>query len=494
VLPARTVKRALARLKKANFVTSSGFVWRDGRHVFPRVVNGDAKSVGGRLQIEMTPEMEAGLLEVPTWGGLRRRKKGQDGPEELTSFEVKTAPKNHQDGPELSGQDGPEEGGQDGPEEGVKTAPIGKDLLGKDSFKELPSKDRKSTLPWYAGKTPAYNFDENSAKEAAQKPGADLPPKSPAVQDQADSPKPKVSAPIPISKINGNGLPRAPERRSMVALGLAAPSPLLARISAIQAGSVRKPVEWGHGGMPWHPDVSVFNYSVRPPPRVPAGASKEDQLEFCVRWYRAALESRGREKRKVNLGQVREHFEDALELFLKHDVRPGAWVAWALDRLLYALPTNARKKFHPEVKRLLSAKTFEESLWKFREDEATYASAAWVLTPAGEELRARMHRLRWAVDALGSQRTEAQVKAMVAQHFPEGFEAACAATKENSRVQGQGIETRIQLGHWVWPVSKSLMRDLDGTKRGSTKARGGKRGRGKKTHRARRSVQFRASV
>jgi hypothetical protein len=224
-------------------------------------------------------------------------------------------------------------------------------------------------------------------------------------------------------------------------------------------------VIWGALGMPMWPPSRVLGYTIPCPPRVtkaPEGfedlMDREDQLKFCAKWYRSAVESRlGRCPPIKHSGPARRYFEPFLDVCLEHEVRPGAWVAWALDRILLRLPQSARKRFMPQMKTLLSLETLTKSRWAYREAEADYATAWFRPTEEGEKLLWRLRGLEADVFRLDD-RTEANVLALSALHFPEGYYVAFKQTQEKSAQLEQEVVARIQLGHWVWPIPHRELR------------------------------------
>jgi len=180
---------------------------------------------------------------------------------------------------------------------------------------------------------------------------------------------------------------------------------------------------------------------------------REAQLAFVARWYRAAVASRLGACHPVPLrGPTKKLFEDALDVFLEKEIRPGAWVAWALDRVLVRLPANARQRFHPRVAQLLSPKLLTECRWMFRESAADYCTAQVRPSPAGEALLQRMRGLM--SEACATRPRDAAP--LVARHFPEGFEAARKAARENTQRLGQEVRQEVQGGEWVWELPKAL--------------------------------------
>jgi hypothetical protein len=208
--------------------------------------------------------------------------------------------------------------------------------------------------------------------------------------------------------------------------------------------------------LPPHPEPSEILVTTPPPPRVPEHLERDEQLAFCARWYRAAVESRGVECPPLApRGSHRRYFEDFLEVCLEKRIRPGAWVAWALDRILLRLPTNARRRFRPQIKVLLSPKTLSEGRWMFREAEGAYCTPALTRSAAGEAFMARRRELRAALMASGAS-TRAEADALAVRAFPEGYAAARRACAENTRAAGQEVLERIRFGEWVWALPAGL--------------------------------------
>lgn len=207
--------------------------------------------------------------------------------------------------------------------------------------------------------------------------------------------------------------------------------------------------------MPPHPEPGEIFVTTPPPPRVAEHLESGDQLAFCARWFRAAVESRGLECPPLApRGSHRRYFEDFLEVCLDKRIRPGAWVAWALDRILVRLPTNARRRFRPQIKVLLSSKTLTEGRWMFREAEGAYCTPHMAKSQAGEAFMARRYEVRDLI--LAAQASRAEADAIVARVFPEGYREARQACAENTRAAGQEVLERIRFGEWLWPLPAEL--------------------------------------
>ena len=207
--------------------------------------------------------------------------------------------------------------------------------------------------------------------------------------------------------------------------------------------------------MPVHPGPEEIHVTVPPPPRIPLHLEPDEQLIFCAKWYRAAVESRG--LRCPPLAPLRSHrryFEDFREVCLEKEIRPGAWVAWALDRVLLQLPTNARKRFSPPIKVLLSPKTLTEQRWMFREQEAEYCTPHMNKSRAGEAFMEKWRRVK--LHLRDGARTKEHAERLLAEAWPEGYKLARARCRENTAAEGQEVRERIQLGEWIWAIPKRL--------------------------------------
>lgn len=219
--------------------------------------------------------------------------------------------------------------------------------------------------------------------------------------------------------------------------------------------TVRPPGVTADSLMPPHPEPGEIHVTIPPPPRVPEHLDRDDQLVFCARWFRAAVESRGVECPPLApRGSHRRYFEDFLEVCLEKRIRPGAWVAWALDRILARLPTHARRRFRPQIKVLLSPKTLTEHRWMFREVEADYCTPELRKSEAGEQLMAAWRQAKAEIAAGGATR-EAAERALRAA-WPEGYAPARRKAAENTRAEGQEVLERIRFGEWIWPLPKAL--------------------------------------
>lgn len=215
-------------------------------------------------------------------------------------------------------------------------------------------------------------------------------------------------------------------------------------------------VALGRGGLPAGYHAADVSYTLPPPPRVPADdlATRDEQLRFIWKWYRAACMSRGIEIKRLGdpLTNVNKRlFEDAREVFLEKKIRPGVWVAWMLDRVLAAMPTNARARWVPVPKVVLSPKTLVERRWMFRRDEPGDNIATHVTSRAGVELKARFGELERRAARLPS-RTPAACEALTRELFPEGPLEARRRAREKTQAEWQEALGQIQRGNWLWPV------------------------------------------
>ncbi len=218
--------------------------------------------------------------------------------------------------------------------------------------------------------------------------------------------------------------------------------------------------------MPVHPEQADIFVNIPPPPRIPEHLEIDEQLVFCAKWYRAAVESRGCACPPLApLKSHRRYFEDFREVCLEKNIRPGAWVAWALDRIVVKLPKNARARFRPQIKVLLSPTTLTEHRWMFREQEAEYCTPAIQLSRAGEAFMAKWRSAK--LELLPAERRTPQAAALVlATLWPEGYKQARDNCRENTAAEGQEVRERLQMGEWIWSIPKRLRgaRGSDGGK------------------------------
>lgn len=236
----------------------------------------------------------------------------------------------------------------------------------------------------------------------------------------------------------------------------------VAQLRADLSGVSRRRVAWGEGGLPPFPAPEETHVKVPGPPRVPEHLVdgqpadtpamhlklRREQLDWCAEWYDAVMRSRGVGAHRIRMaGQTKGYFEDALEVWTEHDIRPAAWIAWNLDRILSAMPTNARRRFSPRVMQMLSPKTLTEHRWMFRESEAVYAPRL-VPSKAGERLMLTLNEL-WLY---ALRHDEAQVRMAVDAAFPEGYAKRRREVCEKTEAVRQGVLDRIREFEWVWTV------------------------------------------
>lgn len=208
--------------------------------------------------------------------------------------------------------------------------------------------------------------------------------------------------------------------------------------------------------LPVHPEQADIFVTIPPPPRIPPHLEVDDQLVFCAKWYRAAVESRGCACPPLApLKSHRRYFEDFREVCLEKNIRPGAWVAWALDRIVAKLPRNARARFRPQIKVLLSPTTLTEQRWMFREVEAEYCTPVLQLSRAGADFMARWRSAKLEL-LPPERRTQRSADLVLATLWPEGYKQARERCRENTAAEGQEVRERILLGEWIWSLPKRL--------------------------------------
>ena len=239
-----------------------------------------------------------------------------------------------------------------------------------------------------------------------------------------------LEALVAYGKDPGAGLPWAPAARDL--------TPLLP----------------GQGGMPSWPSADDTGYTRPAPPRIDQFADEEAQTRFVWKWFRSACLSRGLSvsflKDPLAKGsQNRRYFVAAREVFLKHDVAPGVWTAWQLDRVLEKLPPSVRHDWKPVPKVLLSVNTLTQQLWLFKQQEPHINVPRQIRTEAGVALAKRFTVFENQVLLL-TRRTPESITALLREHFPEGPIEARRLAAEKSKAEWQEVRAQLERGIWIW--------------------------------------------
>ncbi len=501
-LPERTLRRALHRLTITDFLATVGNTRKGKVQVYERRVLVDVQRQGNQLVFTMPVRARLGLDDLGEWGGerghLAPKMAPQNAPETELKTEGKMAPLEGQDGPPGGVKMAPLEGSrwppsdfaenhagnpaekdesshQDGPPEPSKMAPI----VEKKQLQAPTAETRTEHLLLTEKSVSAAGAAEIFSSFSKPPPLLVLVPPNPplkAVQPHIDSPlneKPVAPAVVPagprvvdISKLDPDDTPGFHPGQPSLWKGKPQVGPMPDDFAASHGlwakaywGKPQSagPVRYGINGMPTRPPTGCVMYTLPGPPRVPASYDDEAKLKFMLKWYRVACRSRGIEPpRNAGLkGKSRKWFEDALDIFEEHDIAPGAWVAWSLDRVLLPMPPNARKRYVPMLKHLFSPKALVENRWQFRNMEADYTTPHLKHSPWGELFVKRFNAMER--DVLASlDRSELAIKAIVARHFPEGYAAALKKSQENSLACEQEVLAQIARGNWLWPLPSQL--------------------------------------
>lgn len=280
----------------------------------------------------------------------------------------------------------------------------------------------------------------NSAQEGAMK--------TPKTNPPAEASEAPQDAPFEIP-YGGTGDSRGKEDPVEV---MAAMKELLDVMSTYN-GKGCGPIMAGQRGLPHPPPPEATFVKLFGPPKFPAFGDTHDKLAFFAKWYRAALESRGLRVHPIKMaGVTRGYFEDALGVFEREGIRPGAFVAWAADRVLSAMPPAARKRYVPSVKQLLNPDLYTKTLWAFRDMEATYCMPRMVRSAAGRVFADR-HAAMMA-EIFVTDGTEEAITQQVRKHWPEGFDAAVDAVTLETEGERRTMVERVKAGEWLWPIPR----------------------------------------
>lgn len=442
-LTLRSLKRALKRLKLATFIEDTGTARRG--HVQQRKLLVSAELTSSKtIAFDLSPTVAAKLQELPVWGGFRETilvprqapQAQQVGPPNLG---VKTVPQEEQDGTPCISKTVPHAKPRRSPmheEEEKACNPLNELGNSVETGVEFGGKTVPPTLvTTQLLETASLGIDQLLLTEkivgSAKKPASPLPPFSFVEGAQEPTPKFKHG----LATVEG-----------------------LAELTAWRKLHPRAPpIVFGRNGFPPFPAPEEVGYMIPGPPKIPVYL--EDDREACLTWvamwYRSAIESRGVVCERIRMsGYTRKYFEDATDIFIEHKIRPGGWVAWALDRMMKRLPANAAKRTRYSVKHLLSTKTLTEFRWAYDEEAALhYSTKEFVVTDFGKDLWRRLNTAHLEALSLNTA-DSAKIFAVVQKYFPEGFNAARVQAREIAVAKSKEVLEDIRLGYWLWPVPK----------------------------------------
>jgi hypothetical protein len=190
----------------------------------------------------------------------------------------------------------------------------------------------------------------------------------------------------------------------------------------------------------------------------------EEGVQFLERWYNAALTSRypkAHTMRVAKAGGTRPYWELALAECLKHNIRPGAWVAFSIDEWRVTSPQRALKS-PPDVKFIFGPR-MQSRLWVYRDVEAEYAPSRKMYTPDARSVLDRLHLVKAFATSVGWD--EPKIQAEVARQFPKGFQQETLAAARTTKATNAALQQQLRAGKWLWT------KDYDGKKARALAAR-----------------------
>ena len=198
--------------------------------------------------------------------------------------------------------------------------------------------------------------------------------------------------------------------------------------------------------LPPSPPLKAIYVSQPAIPKILVHLTSDEGTEFVAAWTRSAYESRGRRSSHIRAtGKNKELFEDVRDLCIEHEIPPGAWVAWQLDRILEKLPTHARTRMVPPLKNVFSMRTMTEFRWQFWADYAGVSRT--YLSRAGEKILQRLRCLHALTEPMT---TEAEIQRATAEAFPYGWPLTYGAAHQQTQREQQKISQQIRDYAWLW--------------------------------------------
>jgi hypothetical protein len=209
------------------------------------------------------------------------------------------------------------------------------------------------------------------------------------------------------------------------------------------------------GFLPPYPDNQRMQAArLRGPPLLPADLSRAEQAWRLVYAYRGAVERAYRLKKPIFAGtDVRRspHYAALVEgaaVLLQHQIPPIAWACWSVETWRASEGRQAAKP--PPVTWVFGADRISKRRGWFGREASAYDGGRVFQGPLQVEYRQTYKLLEARLGRLGEGAPEAAVRAMVREHFPDGWdEQIRAARDENARTQA-ALDREVARGKWYW--------------------------------------------
>jgi hypothetical protein len=230
----------------------------------------------------------------------------------------------------------------------------------------------------------------------------------------------------------------------------------------------------GRGLFPPYPtEASIPHPKLPEPPLLPVGGTTEAYVGTLVNLYRTVVWTKMGQKpwglERFKAGDLTpakppkggkldaDDADHARLLRLLHagadrmaelEIAPAAWVAWSLEKWLAAVRSKRRPK-PPPLRWVFDPERIHERRGWFKREASRYAGGRSLLGPLHKGLLLRYHRLRMAAGMANTDDPK-KVRALVREHFPEGWDAAVAAAKSESENIQRLTEEQVKRGMYLW--------------------------------------------
>ena len=188
------------------------------------------------------------------------------------------------------------------------------------------------------------------------------------------------------------------------------------------------------------------------PPRLDSGASDDRKVLALVFAHVGACKSRfGKARfyaRTMPPPDVQAVLLEAAAELVALGIAPAAWAAFSCD--VWAGLEGDKKRSPPPLKWVFSANRVRERSGWFAKDSATYGGGRIVYSqghmPAWRAWQAMWLAFRRAEPTI----TQAEIKALVEQHFPGGWRRTFDQIRRESAEQSASLRSLADKGEWLW--------------------------------------------
>lgn len=232
---------------------------------------------------------------------------------------------------------------------------------------------------------------------------------------------------------------------------------LPAHLGTSLGGAPQRPVRLpipGMNGVPALPGPNLIAAAATPaPPHFPADLDEDGRVQWLLRYYRGAYDSRWKPTTPCGFFKNRRALKpaqlallrNAAEALAAFNLRPAAWVAWRFD----LWRTSKRSTGAPHLAYVLDPVHMDKHLEWFRSEEAGYMGGRVMYGDEHRELMERhaamMRALTWARAT-----TAEEVRRVVDQHLPPAlYDRLVAAARARAAQDTDLMKSMAAEGQWV---------------------------------------------